>query len=115
MKPDNCRNFLTIKLIQRFYNNGVILGYKRSLRNQNMSKIRVRISTANDMTEQRKFLGAKIFFIKSEGQKKPKTSWGKIIALHGRSGVFLAKFKKQVSPIEITSRVYIVPKHSPKL
>ena len=39
-----------------------------------MSKIRVRISIANDMKEQRKFLGAKIFFIKSKGHKKPKTS-----------------------------------------
>jgi ribosomal protein L35AE/L33A len=99
---------------RKFYNNGMILGYKRSLRNQNMSKIRVRISIANDMKEQRKFLGAKIFFIKSKGHKKPKTSWGKIISLHGRSGVFLAKFKKQISPIEITSRVYIVPKNSSK-
>lgn len=89
----------------------MILGYKRSLRNQNMSKLRIRISTANDVKEQRRYLGAKIFFIKSKGQKKPKTSWGKIISLHGRSGVFLAKFKKQVSPIEITSRVYIVPKN----
>ncbi len=76
-----------------------------------MSKIRVRIPIANDMKGQKKFLGAKIFYIKSDGQKKPKTFWGKIISLHGRSGVFLARFKKQVSPIEITSRVYIIPRN----
>lgn len=43
-------------------------------------------------------------------KKKPKTAWGKIISLHGRTGVFLAKFKKQVSPVKLTTRVYILSK-----
>lgn len=104
---------MKLKLIdskkKSLYKSGVILGYKRSLRNQNMSKIRVRIPGANEIKMQGKFLGAKIFYIISSGLgKKPRMAWGKIISLHGRTGIFLAKFKKQVSPVEITSRIYIV-------
>jgi len=98
---------------RRLYKKGIILGYKRSLRNQNMSKIRVSIPGANEINTQEKFLGAKIFYIISNGlRKKPRTAWGKIISLHGRTGIFLAKFKKQVSPVEITSKIYIVSKPS---
>jgi ribosomal protein L35AE/L33A len=74
-----------------------------------MSKIRVRVPGANNITTQKNLLGAKIFYLISDGtRKKPKTAWGKIISLHGRTGVFLAKFKKQVSPVKLTSRVYIL-------
>lgn len=94
---------------KKIYKDGIILGYKRSLRNQNMSKIRVRVLGANNITTQKNLLGAKIFYLISDGtRKKPKTAWGKIISLHGRTGVFLAKFKKQVSPVKLTSRVYIL-------
>jgi len=76
-----------------------------------MSKIRVRIPGANEINLQSRFLGAKIFYvISSRLGRKPRTVWGKIISLHGRTGIFLAKFKKQVSPVEITSRIYIVSK-----
>jgi ribosomal protein L35AE/L33A len=78
-----------------------------------MSRIRIRIPGANEIISQEKFLGAKVFYIISNGfKKKPKTVWGKLISLHGRNGIFLAKFKSQVSPVEITSAVYIIPKPS---
>ena len=76
-----------------------------------MSRVRVRVPGANDITSQQKILGAKIFYFSSDGkQQNTKTSWGKIVSLHGRTGVFLAKFKKQVAPAKLTSRVYIVTK-----
>jgi len=78
-----------------------------------MSKIRIRIPCANEVSKQQKFLGAKIFYLKSNGfRTKPKAAWGKIVSLHGRTGIFLAKFKKQISPVEITSCVYIIHKPS---
>ena len=39
---------------KKIYKSGIILGYKRSLRNQNMDKVRIRISEANDINSQRK-------------------------------------------------------------
>lgn len=104
---------MIIKIIlkYRIYKKGIILGYKRSLRNQNMSRIRIRVPGANEIISQEKLLGAKVFYIISNGfKKKPKTVWGKLVSLHGRNGIFLAKFKSHVSPIEITSSVYIVAK-----
>ena len=76
-----------------------------------MSKVRIKINGANNEKKQKFFLGSKIFYVVSNGfRKKPKTIWGKIISLHGRNGIFLAKFKRQVSPVELTSFVYIIPK-----
>ena len=95
---------------KKIYKSGIILGYKRSLRNQNMDKVRIRISEANDINSQKKLIGAKVFYMMSTGLKKrPKTVWGKIISTHGKGGVFLAKFKKQISPTKITTKIYIVP------
>jgi len=78
-----------------------------------MSKVRIRIPQANDVISHKKLLGTKIFYFISDGKKqKTKIVWGKIVSLHGRTGVFLAKFKKQVAPVKLTSRVYILPKPS---
>lgn len=78
-----------------------------------MSRVRIRIPGTNDVFNQKKFLGSKIFYITDrESTKKIKTEWGKIVSLHGRTGVFLAKFKKQISPSKMASHVYIVSKTS---
>mmetsp|Transcript_17759 Transcript_17759/g.40199 ORF Transcript_17759/g.40199 Transcript_17759/m.40199 type:complete len:100 (-) Transcript_17759:1104-1403(-) len=73
----------------------VLVGYKRSIRNQNMNKVLVKINCEKRLSNQNYFLGKKL---KISDEKSKKKNLGKIIGLHGRSSTFIAKFKKPLSP-----------------
>nr|UXY87867.1 60S ribosomal protein L35A [Cryptomonas curvata] len=72
----------------------------------------VRLKLFEDIKKQdfKSFIGKKIFYPivnKTNQNKNKKLKWGKIISQHGKSGVFLAKFKSNVPSIMITSSVFI--------
>nr|UXY86921.1 60S ribosomal protein L35A [Cryptomonas paramecium] len=90
-----------------FYKKGIILGYKRSLRNQNPSYTRIQIVENLKKKETKSLIGKKLFYITKKGHSKYKTKWGKIISPHGNSGKFIAKFKKNVAPSLFCSTVFI--------
>lgn len=83
----------------------VFLGYKRSIRNQKMDKARMKINCQKNIEIHKQFLGKKLKICNTNSRKK---NVGKITALHGRSNVFIAKFKKPLSPNLVNSEFYIL-------
>mmetsp|Transcript_27496 Transcript_27496/g.55324 ORF Transcript_27496/g.55324 Transcript_27496/m.55324 type:complete len:105 (-) Transcript_27496:983-1297(-) len=94
---------------KKFFTKGIVLGYKRSLRNQKTSRVILKISTSKQYKKLEPFLGKKVFFVKELQLKKKKIIWGKITSFHGRSGAFLAHFKKNLPSSYFGSSVYIAP------
>ncbi|AEA38991.1 60S ribosomal protein L35A (nucleomorph) [Cryptomonas paramecium] len=90
-----------------FYKKGIILGYKRSLRNQNPSYTRIQILENLKKKEKHSLIGKRIFYIVKKGHSIYKTKWGRIISPHGNSGKFIAKFRKNVAPSLFCSAVFI--------
>ena len=95
------------KVNKKIYEKGIITGFKRSLKHQNISKVRIKIKNAKHHEKTKLYLGKKIFCILKNQSKEKKIRWGKIISLHGRSGGFIVKFKKNIPPTCISSNVYI--------
>ena len=86
----------------------MIIGYKRSLRHQNMSHVRIKIIEHVNESEFKSFIGKRIFYFTIDKKNKTKKlKWGKIVSCHGKSGGFLAKFKKKIPPTLIASPVFI--------
>jgi large subunit ribosomal protein L35Ae len=94
------------KMNKKNYEKGIIMGFKRSLKHQNVSKVRIKINKVKNQDISKNYLGKKIFYI-LDIQSKKKIIWGKIISYHGRSGGFIAKFKKNLPPICFSSNIYI--------
>jgi len=101
-------SFIGYVHIPTLYKKGIILGYKRSLRHQNTSYVRIKIAENLKELNLKRLIGKRIFyFMVTKNLKKNKIKWGQIISLHGKSGVVLAKFKSNVPPVMITSSVFI--------
>mmetsp|Transcript_15342 Transcript_15342/g.39045 ORF Transcript_15342/g.39045 Transcript_15342/m.39045 type:complete len:108 (-) Transcript_15342:886-1209(-) len=93
---------------ERNFIKATIVGFKRGLRQQKISDVRIKISKIKHEKESKFFLGKKVFFIpKKTNKNKNKVIWGKIKKLHGRSGVFIAQFKKNLPPDSISTNVKI--------
>jgi large subunit ribosomal protein L35Ae len=102
--------FLNIRptYIPTLYKKAIILGYKRSLRHQTMSCIRLKLTEDIKKKDFKSFIGKKVFYpTLNKSKKKKKLKWGKIISQHGKSGVLLAKFKSNIPSSLITSFVFI--------
>eukprot|EP00997_Jenningsia_sp_PLL12_P008681 NODE_5489_length_573_cov_67.862595_g4767_i0.p1 GENE.NODE_5489_length_573_cov_67.862595_g4767_i0~~NODE_5489_length_573_cov_67.862595_g4767_i0.p1 ORF type:complete len:164 (-),score=13.01 NODE_5489_length_573_cov_67.862595_g4767_i0:53-544(-) len=111
----------------RLYQPGVFLGYKRSVRRQNTSIALLAIKGVNHKADTRFYMGKKCLYAFRATNKKRsarggrfphlktdiRRMWGKIIATHGNSGVVRAKFKHNLPPQAMGSkiRVYLFPSH----
>lgn len=93
---------------KRLFKEALILGYKRSLRNQQMQFIRIKIPYVNDEKKAKSFLGKNVIYLKKINNDK-KIKWGKIVSLHGRSGTFLVKFKKNINPNNLEYKLIVAP------
>ncbi|GJQ09606.1 hypothetical protein GpartN1_g2501.t1 [Galdieria partita] len=101
----------------RLYCKGVVLGYKRSLRNQYPNQTRIKIQGVEDRVSTNFYIGKRVAYvyrakkpIKSIGGKKTKVRviWGKIIAPHGNRGVVRAKFRNNLPPSSFGKRVRVM-------
>mmetsp|Transcript_33883 Transcript_33883/g.85667 ORF Transcript_33883/g.85667 Transcript_33883/m.85667 type:complete len:106 (+) Transcript_33883:30-347(+) len=93
---------------ERNFIKATIVGFKRGLRQQKISNVRIKIPNIKKEKESSFFLGKKVIFIqKNINKNKNKVIWGKIKKLHGRSGVFIAQFKKNLPPNSISANVKI--------
>jgi large subunit ribosomal protein L35Ae len=93
---------------EKIFVKGIIIGYKRGLRQQKISDVRIKIPKIKHEKECKFFLGKKLFLsLKKPSEKKRKVIYGKIKKLHGRSGVFLARFKKNLPPNSFNMNVRI--------
>ncbi|KAG6492995.1 hypothetical protein ZIOFF_047967 [Zingiber officinale] len=95
----------------RLYVCGRILGYKRSKSNQYENTSLVQIEGVNTKEEVDWYLGKRMAYIYKAATKKNGTPyrciWGKVCRPHGNSGVVRAKFKTNLPPKSMGSRVRV--------
>ncbi|KAJ3700670.1 hypothetical protein LUZ61_004375 [Rhynchospora tenuis] len=99
----------------RLYVRGTILGYKRSKSNQYENTSLVQIEGVNTKEEVSWYCGKRMAYIYKAKSKSKGTFfrviWGKVTRPHGNSGVVRAKFKSNLPPKSMGSkvRVYMFP------
>ncbi|CDO65225.1 60S ribosomal protein L35ae, putative [Plasmodium reichenowi] len=96
----------------RLYEKGVILGYKRSQRNQDPNFTLISIKNVNTKKHAQFYVGKRVAYVyrttKHHDGVKIKCIWGKVCRTHGNSGVVRAKFKTHIPPKAFGDRVRIL-------
>ncbi|GAW81188.1 60S ribosomal protein L35ae [Plasmodium gonderi] len=96
----------------RLYEKGVILGYKRSQRNQDPNFTLISIRNVNTKKHAQFYVGKKIAYVyrtnKHHDGVKIKCIWGKVCRTHGNSGVIRARFRSNIPPKAFGDRVRIL-------
>lgn len=102
----------------RLYARGVVLGYRRGLRNQQTNTSLIRIEGVTNKKDTAFYIGKRIAWVYraktkrlAKGHSKPtniRMMWGKVIRSHGNSGVVRAKFKRNLPPKAIACPVRVV-------
>lgn len=102
---------------RRLYCKGIVLGYKRSLRNQYVDQVRIKVQGLDDKKDVDFYLGKRVAYIyKAKTVKKatPTTEgryrviWGRVIGSHGNNGSVRAKFRKNLPPTSIGGPVRVM-------
>ncbi|KAJ4744618.1 60S ribosomal protein l35a [Rhynchospora pubera] len=95
----------------RLYVRGSILGYKRSKSNQYENTSLVQIEGVSTKEEVAWYCGKRIAYIYKAKSSSKGTSfrviWGKVTRPHGNSGVVRAKFKSNLPPESMGSKVRV--------
>ncbi|SBT71518.1 60S ribosomal protein L35ae, putative [Plasmodium malariae] len=96
----------------RLYEKGVILGYKRSQRNQHPNFTLVSIRNVHTKKDAQFYVGKRIAYVyrtnKHHNGVKIRCIWGKVCRTHGNSGVIRARFKTHIPPKAFGDRVRIL-------
>lgn len=114
--------FWLVYLLQYFicslYARGVVLGYRRGLRNQQPNTSLIKIEGVTNKKDTTFYLGKRIAYVYrakakrlAKGHTKPtniRVMWGKVTKSHGNSGVVRAKFKKNLPPKAMGCPVRVV-------
>ena len=106
------RNMSDSKGSVRLYVKGVVLGYKRGLRNQYVSTSLIKVEGVQDQNAAQFYLGKRIAYIyKAHTEKKGtkfRVIWGRVMRAHGSSGVVRAKFRRNLPPQAIGGPVRVM-------
>merc|ERR1712070_845661 len=103
------------KKCNRLYSKAVVMGYKRSLRNQSTHTNLIKIQGVEDTKSTEHYLGKKVLYMyRAKTQKNGsnmRTIWGKVMRSHGTSGTVRAKFTTNLPPSAIGApcRVMLYP------
>jgi len=105
-------------IIFSLYTKGIVLGYKRGLRNQQPNTSLIRLEGVSDKKETDFYLGKRVAFVYrakrktvAKGDKKAsklRVMWGKITRPHGNSGVVRARFRHNLPPKAMGATVRVV-------
>eukprot|EP00252_Welwitschia_mirabilis_P024119 TRINITY_DN7030_c0_g1_i1.p1 TRINITY_DN7030_c0_g1~~TRINITY_DN7030_c0_g1_i1.p1 ORF type:complete len:113 (+),score=6.93 TRINITY_DN7030_c0_g1_i1:259-597(+) len=95
----------------RLFVRGIILGYKRSKSNQYPHTSLIQIEGVHTTEEARWYLGKRMAYIyKAKTLKKGtryRCIWGKATRTHGNNGIVRAKFKRNLPPKSMGSKVRV--------
>lgn len=96
----------------RLYVKGVVLGYKRGLRQQTNHTSLVKIEGLDEKKDVGFYLGKRVAYIYKAKTLKNNTKyraiWGKVIRAHGTNGVIRAKFRRNLPPKAIGGPVRVM-------
>jgi large subunit ribosomal protein L35Ae len=86
----------------RLYAKGVVLGYKRAMRDQHPNHSLVKIEGVSTKEDAEYYMGKRIAYVYKAKTEKAGSNyrcvWGKITRQHGNGGVVRAKFSKNLPP-----------------
>uniref|UniRef100_A0A8C9I8J1 Large ribosomal subunit protein eL33 n=1 Tax=Piliocolobus tephrosceles TaxID=591936 RepID=A0A8C9I8J1_9PRIM len=92
----------------RLFEKGVILGYKRSQRNQDPNFTLISIKNVKTRQHAQFYVGKKVAYVyrtvRHHNGTKIRCMWGKICRTHGNSGVVRAKFRNHIPPCAFGNR-----------
>ncbi|KAJ9553476.1 hypothetical protein OSB04_017521 [Centaurea solstitialis] len=95
----------------RLYTRGTVLGYKRSKSNQYPNTSLVQIEGVNTKEEVSWYQGKRMAYIYKAKVKRNgshyRCIWGKVTRPHGNTGIVRAKFKSNLPPKSMGSRVRV--------
>eukprot|EP00252_Welwitschia_mirabilis_P011432 TRINITY_DN25689_c0_g1_i1.p1 TRINITY_DN25689_c0_g1~~TRINITY_DN25689_c0_g1_i1.p1 ORF type:complete len:113 (+),score=1.57 TRINITY_DN25689_c0_g1_i1:80-418(+) len=93
----------------RLYVRGIVLGYKRSKTNQYPNTSLIQIEGVHTTEEARWYLGKRMAYIyKAKTLKRGsryRCIWGKATKTHGNSGIVRAKFRSNLPPKAMGSKI----------
>ena len=96
----------------RLYVKGVVLGYKRGLRQQTNHTSLVKIEGLDEKKDVSFYLGKRVAYIYKAKTLKKNTKyraiWGKVVRAHGTNGVVRAKFRRNLPPKAIGGPVRVM-------
>ncbi|TFJ83900.1 hypothetical protein NSK_004997 [Nannochloropsis salina CCMP1776] len=96
----------------RLYVKGVVLGYKRGLRQQTNHTSLIKIDGLDEKKSVDFYLGKRIAYIYKAKTLKNNTKyraiWGKVTRAHGTNGVVRAKFRRNLPPKAIGGPVRVM-------
>ena len=101
-----------VKQPVRLYVKGVVLGYKRGLRQQTNHTSLIKIDGLDEKKSVDFYLGKRIAYIYKaktlKNDTKYRAIWGKVTRAHGTNGVVRAKFRRNLPPKAIGGPVRVM-------
>lgn len=96
----------------RLYVKGVMMGFKRGLRNQHEHTSLIKIQNVQDKKDTGFYLGKRICFIYRAQTEvrgsKFRTIWGRVTRHHGSGGTVRAKFQRNLPPKAMGAQVRVM-------
>ena len=96
----------------RLYVKGVVMGFKRGLRNQYEHTSLLKIEHVKTKKDTAFYLGKRVCFIYTAQKEirgsKFRTIWGRVIRHHGASGTVRAKFNRNLPPKAMGAQVRVM-------